>query len=274
MRAPLPSDRSRRLPAVYLPHGGGPWPFVDVGFGERSELDALAAYLRSVATIPAEPPAALLVVSAHWEERLPTVTTAEWPALFFDYYGFPPEAYRLTWPAPGSPPLAARVRALLSDAGIESAEDGRRGYDHGTFVPLTLAYPRADVPVVQLSLVRGLDPRRHLEIGRALRRLREEGIFVIGSGMSFHDLRGFGPRGRAASEAFDAWLGETVTLDEATRAGRLESWSDAPSARAAHPREEHLLPLMAAAGAAGDDPGRVDYNGLLMGVRISAVRFG
>jgi aromatic ring-opening dioxygenase catalytic subunit (LigB family) len=263
-----------RMPVVYVPHGGGPWPFVDVGFGAEAEWDGLRAYLVGLAAIAPERPRALLVVSAHWEAPVPTVTSAARPPMLYDYYGFPPAAYEITWPAPGDPALAARIRARLAAAGIESAEDAARGFDHGAFVPLKLAYPEADVPCVQLSLVRGLDPALHLTLGRALAPLRDEGVLIVGSGMSYHNMRGFGSGGRSASVAFDAWLREAITLDPAARDAALLRWEDAPSARACHPREEHLLPLMVVAGAAGHDLGRVPYGAPLMGVRVAAAQFG
>jgi aromatic ring-opening dioxygenase catalytic subunit (LigB family) len=141
-------------------------------------------------------------------------------------------------------------------------------------VPLKLTYPNADVPIVQLSLKRGLDPAEHLAMGRALAPLRDEGVFIVGSGMSFHNMRGFGGSGRTAAAAFDAWLGETIALAPEMRSTRLVQWATAPSARQAHPREEHLLPLMVIAGAAGADHGHTAYNGTLMGVQISAYHFG
>ncbi len=263
-----------RMPVAFLPHGGGPWPFVDVGFGDRQELDQLAAYLRSVRSLPTARPEALLVISAHWEEAVPTVMTAERPPLLFDYYGFPPASYELTWPAPGHPGVASRVQSLLGAAGFATATNATRGFDHGTFVPLKLTYPDADIPTMQLSLKRGLDPAEHLAMGRALAPLRDEGVFIIGSGMTFHNMRGFGPQGRATSEAFDAWLQATGTLDPAARAQRLAQWASAPSARQAHPREEHLLPMMVIAGAACDDVGRVAYSGTFASVRLSAYHFG
>ncbi|HEY2511641.1 MAG TPA: class III extradiol ring-cleavage dioxygenase [Polyangiaceae bacterium] len=224
---------------------------------------------------PKVAPKALLVISAHWEAPVPTVMTSARPPMLYDYYGFPPESYTLQWPAPGEPALAARVRALLGAAGIESAEDARRGFDHGTFVPLKLAYPDADVPTVQLSLQRGLDPARHLAIGRALAPLREEGVFLVGSGMSYHNMGGFGdPRALSVSETFDAWLRDTTARDPRDRDARLTAWASAPAARGAHPREEHLLPLMVIAGAAGDDVGRASFGGKIMGVRLSAHQFG
>jgi aromatic ring-opening dioxygenase catalytic subunit (LigB family) len=263
-----------RMPAIYLPHGGGPWPFVETPFGDPAELAALATYLRGLGTAPAERPEAVLVISAHWEERVPTVMTSAHPPMLYDYYGFPPAAYELTWPAPGEPALAARVRALLEQAGFETAADPERGFDHGTFVPLKLAYPDADVPIVQLSLVRGLDPEVHLALGRALAPLRDEGVFVIGSGLGYHNLRAFGPAARPVSIAFDDWIRATSALPAAERDRALVAWERAPNARQAHPREEHLLPLMVAAGAAGEDRGTVAFAGTLVGLQISAIQFG
>ncbi len=268
------TQKQARLPVVYLPHGGGPWPFVQMGLGSQSERDALQAYLESVRDLPAVPPRALLVVSAHWEEPRPTVMSNARPPLLFDYYGFPAESYALTWPAPGSPEVAARVEELLGAAGIEAKANSERGFDHGTFVPLKLTYPDAQIPTLQLSLKAGLDPSEHLAIGRALAPLRDEGVFIIGSGMSYHNMRGFGPQGRAASAAFDRWLREAVTSEPAAREEQLRNWQRAPAARAAHPREEHLLPLMVVAGAAGTDAGRVAFHGTFLSTEISAHAFG
>ena len=263
-----------RMPVVFVPHGGGPWPFVDTGF-PKADVDRLANYLRSVRSVPPSQPNALLVVSAHWEEPVPTVMTSERPPILYDYYGFPPESYEITWPAPGAPRLASRVQQLLDDAGIRNDEDVERGYDHGTFIPLKLTYPEADVPAVQLSLKQGLDPGEHLAIGRALTPLRDEGVFIIGSGMTFHNLRAFhDPRSRPVAETFDAWLREAATQPAAERDRALASWTSAPMAREAHPREEHLIPLMVIAGAAGEDVGTVAYSGTFAGIRLSAYHYG
>ena len=262
-----------RMPVVFIPHGGGPWPFVEMGM-PKADVDRLAGYLRSVRGVPPTPPQALLVISAHWEEPVPTVMTSARPPILYDYYGFPPESYEITWPAPGSPSLASRVGTLLDGAGIPHAGDDARGFDHGTFIPLKLTYPDADVPAVQLSLRRGLDPADHLAIGRALMPLRDEGVFIIGSGMTFHNLRAFrDPRAAPVSEAFDAWLQETMTLAPDERDRRLTEWTTAPAARAAHPREEHLLPLMVASGAAGDDRAVVAFDDTFTGIRLSAYHF-
>jgi aromatic ring-opening dioxygenase catalytic subunit (LigB family) len=263
-----------RMPAVYIPHGGGPWPFIEVGLGSPAEQHALATYLRELARVPGERPKAVLVISAHWEERVPTVMTSAAPPMLYDYYGFPREAYEITWPAPGNPELAARVRALLGRAGFDTAADSERGYDHGTFVPLKLTYPEADMPICQLSLISGLDPATHLAMGRALAPLRDDGVFIIGSGLSYHNLRAFVPRARPVSVAFDAWLRETIALPAEARDRALVDWSKAPAAREAHPREEHLLPLMVVAGAAGGDRGAVTYEGTLLQLQVSAHQFG
>ncbi len=261
-----------RLPVVFLPHGGGPWPFVDVGFPQH-ECDAMAAYLRGVKAVTVKPPKALLVVSAHWEETVPTVMTSPKPPMLYDYYGFPPASYTIQWPAPGAPEVAARVRQLLGAAGFETREDATRGFDHGTFVPLKLTYPEADVPTLQLSLKAGLNPAEHIAMGRAIAPLRDEGVFIVGSGMTFHNLRLFwDARAHPHAEAFDAWLREAVLSSE--RDAKLSAWERAPSARLVHPREEHLLPLMVVAGAAGSDAARVTFDGTTMGQRISGFQFG
>jgi aromatic ring-opening dioxygenase catalytic subunit (LigB family) len=262
------------MPVVYIPHGGGPWPFVDLGF-DKDEMGQLALYLQSLQALPLTRPTAILAVSAHWEEAIPTVMTAQQPPMLYDYYGFPPESYQITWPAPGHPAVAARVQQLLEGAGFPTGRDPQRGFDHGTFVPLKLTYPAADVPTVQLSLKKGLDPKEHLAIGRALAPLRDEGVFIVGSGMSFHNLRAFrDPRAPAIAQQFDTWLRHTAALEARQRDHGLTNWAQAPAARQAHPREEHLLPLMVVAGAAGDDRAVVGFSGKVMGVPVSAYHFG
>jgi aromatic ring-opening dioxygenase catalytic subunit (LigB family) len=262
------------MPVAFVPHGGGPWPFVDLGF-PAAEVASLKSYLESVRSLPQVTPKALLIVSGHWEERLPTVTTSERPPLLYDYSGFPESAYALTWPAPGHPTLARRVRDLLAAAGIDSSATPNRGFDHGAFIPLKLTYPNAEIPTVQLSLMGDLDPAAHLAVGRALAPLRDDGVFILGSGMSYHNLRGFwDPAAAPDAVAFDAWLRETATAEPGERDRRLTQWSGAPAARRAHPREDHLMPLMVVAGAAGADLATIGFTGTLSGKRISAFHFG
>jgi aromatic ring-opening dioxygenase catalytic subunit (LigB family) len=262
------------MPVVFVAHGGGPWPFAP-GLGEPRELAALTAHLRGVRELLPAKPRALLVISAHWEAPIATVTTSAQPPMLYDYYGFPPETYEVKWNAPGDRALAERTRALLEAVGLRTAADPKRGYDHGTFVPLSVIYPEADIPTVQLSLVQELDPATHLTLGRALAPLRDEGVLIIGSGMTFHNMRAFGDRrARAGADAFDAWLNEAASAEPAARDHMLEQWESAPGARLAHPREEHLLPLMVIAGAAGEDRGARTYNDTLFGMTVSGYAFG
>ena len=262
-------------PTFFINHGGGPCFFLDPG-PMRNAWAELEDYLRGFAETLEEQPRAILVISGHWEEARPTVNAATAPPLLFDYGGFPEHTYRLTWPAPGDPELAAWVRDLLGFAGIKSGADATRGWDHGMFVPLKVMFPEATIPTVQLSLKRGLDPEAHLTIGHALAPLRREGVLIVGSGQSYHNMLGFmGGSGRADpdAEAFDAWLREAMA-DGNTRDRLLMAWEQAPGARQAQPREDHLLPLMVAAGAASGEPGRTAFQGHALGKPISGFRFG
>jgi aromatic ring-opening dioxygenase catalytic subunit (LigB family) len=264
------------MPTLFVPHGGGPWPFVELGgFLPRADVETLRAYFAGLPQALPAKPKALLVVSAHWEEDVPTVMTSPRPPILYDYYGFPPESYAITWPAPGAPALAARVVELLGQAGLPARTDAARGFDHGTFIPFKVSWPEAEVPTIQLSLKASLDPGEHLALGRALAPLRDEGVLLLGSGMSFHNLRAFGsPAAQRVAVEFDAWLQEAATAEPATRDQKLSSWASAPYARQAHPREEHLIPLMVVAGAAGADRGTVGFSGAFARTQISAFHYG
>ena len=263
----------RMQPTFFINHGGGPCFFLKPG-PLRATWKPLEDYLGGFASALSEPPLALLVISAHWEEALPTVNVSPAPPLLFDYQGFPDYTYQLTWPAPASPQVPARVRKVLHEAGLKSAANDHRGYDHGVFIPLKVAFPDAQVPVVQLSMRRGLDPAAHLAIGRALKPLREQGVLIIGSGQTYHNMRGFGRAGTdLKAEAFDAWLRQAITLTD-TRDQSLIDWQQAPGARDAQPHEDHLLPLMVVAGAASGETAIVDFHGSALGKPISGFRFG
>ncbi len=264
-----------RLPTYFISHGGGPWPWImDMMPGDMTPLK------ESLESIPRElgqAPRAILVVSGHWEEREFTVQTNANPPMLYDYGGFPEFTYHIQYPAPGAPDVAARVGQLLEDAGIPAHYDGQRGYDHGVFAPLYVAYPNADVPILQLSLKRGYDPEQHLAAGRAIAPLRDEGILIVGSGLTYHNLRNFGPEAAGISKAFGDWLTESlVDLPVTERTQRLLRWDQAPSARAAHPAEDHLIPLMVAVGAAESEAGVCFYHesDFMGGVESSSYRFG
>lgn len=275
----MENPSSARLPALYIPHGGGPCFFMDPMPGMPADTwDRMAAYLRGIAAGLPVPARAALVISAHWEEAVPTVGTAARHELLYDYYGFPEHTYQLRYPAPASPPLAQRVQELLADAGLAVRAQPARGLDHGVFIPFLLMYPDATLPIVQLSLQTGLDPLAHIALGRALAPLRDEGVLIVGSGMSYHNLsRFFGhdPAAHAASQQFHAWLAQVLApRDAAQRAQALAAWKAAPGALACHPRAEHLLPLMVAAGAGLDDAVTLPYREQLLGKEVCAVHFG
>ncbi len=266
---------SVRQPTIFLPHGGGPCFWLDgpPPFGKVA-WEGLRRYLAGiVAGLPA-PPKAFLVVTAHWEEDAPTVGMAVAPAMIYDYNGFPAHTYKLQYPAPGAPELGRRAEALIVAAGLPVREDAQRGYDHGVFVPMLIVDPEARIPVVTLSLRRDLDPAFHIALGKALEPLRDEGVLIVGSGMSYHDLRHFRDGDGQASLAFDDWLGAAMIASPAAREESLIYWAQAPSGRECHPREEHLLPLMVAAGAGGESAGARDFQDVIGGKTISAFRFG
>jgi aromatic ring-opening dioxygenase catalytic subunit (LigB family) len=257
------------MPSVYLPHGGGPAFFMQGGMGDM--FRPMGVFLGAFPALLPARPAALLVVTAHWEAAVPTVTGGESPALVYDYHGFPKETYEITYPACGSAALANRAAALLRQGGIDATVDANHGWDHGVFIPLKVMFPDADIPVVAMSLKAGLDPADHVAMGAALRPLRNEGVLIMGSGMSYHNLRQMG-NGPAAAQ-FDHWLDTALTGNAKHRRDHLCQWSDAPAGRQAHPREEHLLPLMVASGAGSDAPGRKMWSGLVGPTVVSAWAF-
>lgn len=266
----------RPLPTYFISHGGGPWPYMDGDF--RRNFDQLESSLVRMRAELANKPKAVLVVSGHWEEDAFTLSSAPQPGMEYDYSGFPAYLYEITYRAPGAPELAARVADLLAGQGLPTGLDLERGFDHGTFSIMKPLYPEEDIPLVQISLHRGFDPALHISAGKALAPLRKEGVLIVGSGLSFHDLRAMrNGDGLVPSRQFDAWLRETlIDASPAEREARLERWTEAPSARAAHPREDHLLPLMVAVGAAGEAPGSVSYHqsDFYGNLTVSSFRFG
>ena len=194
----------------------------------------------------------------------------------YDYSGFPEHTYSIRYPAPGSPVLSAQIRRLLDGAGIANDEDPRRGLDHGTFVPLSLMYPDADLPVVMVSMKASYDPAEHIRLGEALAPLRDEGVLIMGSGLTYHNMRGFGrTQSSSVATAFEGYLNAAIgNPDASKRNDMLIHWQVAPSARLAHPREDHLIPLMVVAGAAGADTGYRIFLDHVMDVDMASYRFG
>ncbi|WP_431280887.1 DODA-type extradiol aromatic ring-opening family dioxygenase [Humitalea sp. 24SJ18S-53] len=246
------------LPALFVSHGAPtlalqPSPARDFLAGYGSELGK---------------PAAIVVVSAHWETARPRVTAAASPETIHDFHGFPRELHAMRYPAPGDPALASRTAALLTAAGLGADPDPRRGLDHGAWVPLVLMYPDATVPVLQVSVQHHGGPAHHLALGQALRPLREEGVLIIGSGSLTHNLHDFAGQAVDAPPlpyvvAFGDWAGEAIT--QGRTADLLAYRSLAPQAARAHPTEEHFLPLFAAMGA-GTQPGRRVHAGHTHGI--------
>jgi len=208
-------------------------------------------------------PTAIVVISAHWEnQKTVRITSKSKSNLYFDYFGFPPETYKLTYPAPSNPELSNKIHNLLSAAGISSTLDHDRDWDHGVFVPLILMYPDADIPIIQVSLLSSLDPSVHIKIGDALKSLRNDDVFIFGSGFATHNM-GAIRRGvkKQSIVPWINWLTETLTktTTKEEKEKQLINWSIAPGARFAHPREEHLLPLHVVFGSS-DGNAELIYN--------------
>lgn len=262
-----------RLPTLFISHGGGPWPYIE---DMRQRFAVTASALEKLpVTLPAKPDA-ILVITGHWQEPEFTVSTAAQPPMEYDYYGFPEHTYHVQYPAAGSPKLADRVCELLRAADINCAKDANRGFDHGVFVPLMLMYPQADIPVVMLSMKSSYDPLEHVQLGETLASLRDEGVLIIGSGLTYHNMRGFGrPASFEPSVEFEQYLNAAVANPSPQlRNQALVNWEQAPFARLVHPREDHLIPLMVVAGAAGDSIGQRLFTDTVFEVVMASYRFG
>ncbi len=267
------SDRAIVLPTYFISHGGGPWPWLRLEMPGYENLEAsLQAIPQEIGMIPK----AILVISGHWEEQNFTIMSSAAPPMIYDYFGFPEHTYHIKYSAPGSPLVASRVQELLQQAGFQIHSDPLRGFDHGVFAPLFVAYPAANVPILQLSLRADYDPAAHLAVGRAIAPLRNEGILIIGSGLSYHNLGRMGAAGKVPSHQFDEWLTQVLQESPESRTLNLLNWSQAPSARLAHPQEDHLLPLFVAVGAAEAEIGDRIYHedAFFGGVAVSSFRFG
>lgn len=262
-------SNNRKAQIVYFSHGGGPLPIL----GDASH-QGMIDFMKELPSQLSRPDH-ILVISAHWEEQTATLLSGAYPPLFYDYYGFPDQAYEITYPAPGDPDLAESISVMLEKSHIPIRLDPERGFDHGVFIPLKLMYPDADIPVTQLSLLRGLDAVRHLALGKAMQSLNSENILIIGSGFSFHNINAFFSSALnspdAKNDSFQDWLIETCTgkLDIEERENRLANWEKAPYGRYCHPREEHLLPLHVCAALAGK-PAKLIFDNQILGKRSVA----
>lgn len=265
-----------KQPTLYIPHGGGPCFFMDPNGGPSDPIwRPMEAYLAGILATLSERPRAILLISGHWETRDVTVHLGTGQPLLYDYSGFPEHTYRLRWDAPSAPDVGARAEELLRQAGFAVGEERARGWDHGVFIPMKVMVPDADIPLVQLSLRKDMDPAAHIAMGRALAPLRDEGVLIIGSGMSFHNMRAFGPQVTPVADQWDAALTDAVTdADPVRRAERVAAWRTLANGPFAHPREEHLLPLMVALGAGSDDVATHDHRSHVLGWTVSAYRFG
>ncbi len=232
------------MPVVYLSHGAP--PLAD-DHQWRGELAGWSAALPK--------PSAILVVSAHWEEAPLTLGATETVPLLYDFWGFPQRYYDVTYPAPGAPELAASVRGLLSTSGRPTYDDPARGLDHGAYVPLVEMYPEADVPTLQISMPT-LDPMTLFEVGRKLAPLRDEGVLILGSGFTTHNLRLIDMSAASTvpaqgwSAEFDAWADEVIATGDVD--ALVDFRRQAPAAEVAHPRTEHFAPLFVSLGAASE----------------------
>ena len=236
-----------RQPTYFISHGGGPWPWLP---DMRAMFAPLEASLTAMPSELPEKPKAILMISGHWEADSYRVMAAPKPPMVYDYYNFPPHTYEVTYPAPGAPDLAQRTTELIRAAGLPTDLDTTQGFDHGTFAPMAIMYPEADMPLFQVSLRHGYNPAEHFALGRALAPLRDEGVLIVGSGLSYHNLRLMGPEAREPSEAFDAWLNDALAQPPEQRTDLIQNWEQAPFARTCHKEEDHFAPLFVALGAA------------------------
>jgi aromatic ring-opening dioxygenase catalytic subunit (LigB family) len=270
----MQNDLSSKLsPVLFIPHGGGPLPLM-----EDKSHEHLIVFLKEIAK-KLKQPSAIVLISAHWEENIPTITGGSHPDIIYDYNNFPPETYKIQYPASGHPQLASQVKELMEQAGIDARLDEGRGFDHGMFVPLKLIYPDAEIPCIQVSLLSNLNPESHIALGKSLASLREKNVLIMGSGLSFHNMHAFfsdATENNHKNVEFDEWIIKTCAHDSMSpdeREARLINWESAPHARYCHPREEHLLPLHVCYGAASEEStiAELVFNNKVLGQRVSGL---
>ena len=267
----------KKLPTIFISHGT---PLEAI---ERNATVDFFSSLGAALDACGLRPKSILAVSAHWETPAPAVSSAAKPETIYDFYNFPPELYQITYDAPGAPQLAARVSELLGQADMPCAQDPAQGLDHGSWVPLKVMYPDADIPVAQLAVQHNLGPAHHLAMGRALAPLRDEGVLILGLGSMTHNMEDSIRYFRDGSGAglppddwardFDQWVEDTLLAE---RYDALSDYRDtAPGAVMAHPRDEHFLPLPVAAGAGeGSPPHRIYKDFMFRNLAVAGYVFG
>ena len=257
-----------KAPVLFIPHGGGPLPLL----GDVSH-QIMNSFLKEISN-HIQKPKKVVVISAHWEEEdVQIIGAQDHIPLLYDYYGFPKEAYQISYPVQGNKKLVAELVQLFEQHNIFVQHNKERGFDHGVFVPLKIMYPQADIDVVQISLCKNLDPTHHLKIGNILQKIRSNPeILILGSGFSFHNMQAFFQRGNQQMDvynnAFQLWLTQVITdTDISYRKQSLIQWlQKAPFARFCHPREEHLMPLFVCAGAS-QEQGEIVFDDEIFGKR-------
>jgi aromatic ring-opening dioxygenase catalytic subunit (LigB family) len=248
-------------PVIALSHGGGPMPLLGDP-SQKALADSMRNRVPSILKLNTpEAPRAVVLITAHWSESKPTISTGAKVKLLYDYGGFPAEAYKIKHDAPGAPDVANEVQSVLKEAGIKFSTDEERGWDHGVFVPMKLIDPEAKVPIVQMSVLNSEDPTQHYALGKALKTLRQRNVAIVGSGFaSMHNLKAMfsgqtsQTKYRALAKSFTDKLNDAVDTEELKERGqKLEQWREWPGTYEMHPRggAEHFLPLIVCAGAGG-----------------------
>lgn len=260
---------SKKGQIVYFSHGGGPLPILEDPTHEK-----MIEFMKKLPN-KIKRPEAIIVFSAHWEEDKVTIQSGETPQIMYDYYGFPKEAYSLKYPCLGNKELANKVSELFDESNIENILDEERPYDHGSYIPLKMMYPDADIPVIQISLCHDLDPLTHLNIGKALRPLLDENILLIGSGFSYHNMYGFDFKGENKEDSLNnKFQDKLIDLCCNEKDYKLvwegfKNWENFIGARYCHPREEHLLPLLVCVGLC-EGLGTKVFDDYILGKRSTA----
>nr|AYE56499.1 4,5-DOPA extradiol dioxygenase [Bombyx mori] len=261
-------------PALFVNHGGGARPLL----GDKDHAKLIEFFTNDVKKlVNLKALKAIILVTAHWEEEVVTISSGKHHDLYYDYYGYPPEAYEYRYDAPGYPELANEIHEKLKESGIDSKLDDERGWDHGLFVPMLLINPAADIPIVQVSVLKNQDPRKHYQLGEALQMFRAQGIAIIGSGMTYHDfikIKSHCYQDQVVNKEFDYYLNTVCTAgEESARREGLIAWKQQPGGIEAHPEgaAEHLMPLIVVAGAGGPRPAERVFNWDMLGTfRLSS----